>query len=97
MKIKKQDAPVERFHPRYINLSAITDRSSTISSQCWVNSWEDIEDAERILRKWATPAEEKWHNGRVIFGAMFDTHTHVLRTFERENDGLVEVSAEEIK
>ena len=80
----------ERFHPRFINLAAITDTAGTISTQCWCTSQDDIYDAERVLVKWCTPSEEKWH-GKIIHATMFDHDTKELRQFTRDAGILKEV------
>jgi hypothetical protein len=81
---------IARFMPRYVNMSAITDTATTISSQMWCSSQQDIYDAERTLIKWISKDEERWH-GKVVFASMFDTCTKQLRTFKRDGDMLKEV------
>jgi hypothetical protein len=81
---------VVRFIPRYINMSAITDTATTISTQMWCKSQDDIYFAEHTLNKWITKDEEKWH-GKVIFASMFDCCTKQLRTFKRDGNMLKEI------
>lgn len=73
------------FQSRYFNIAALTDNGSTISTQIWVDSEQAIAEAEKTLLKWATPAEEKWSNGKVIYGVIKDTKGG-LRRFTRITD-----------
>ena len=82
---------VNRFTPRYINLCAITDHASPISTQVWVESQDDLYEAEKVLVKWATPEQERWH-GRIVRAAMFDPLTKQIRHFVREFAMLREVN-----
>jgi hypothetical protein len=76
------------FHPRYINIAALTDDARTISTQIWCSSMEDIYQAERHMNSWLLPDAEKWH-GKVMTVCMFDTYQKTARNFRRVCDGLL--------
>lgn len=94
--IERRRTPVPavpvKFPPRYMNLAAVTDTASTVTTQVWCTSEADIKEAMRILAKWCTPADEKWH-GRIVLASAFDHYTKVQRNFIRDGAALRGIKA----
>jgi hypothetical protein len=72
-----------RFHPRYMNITAITTEARPVSTQVWIETEADLHEADRVLTKWCSPLDEKWH-GRIVLASVFDTFTKVQRNFIRD-------------
>jgi len=81
------------FYPRWINIAAITVDARTISTQVWVTDQQGVYDAERILTKWTTPDETRFH-GKIMLMSMHDMHTKKTRAFKVRGEKVIEITDE---
>jgi hypothetical protein len=65
---------------RYFNVAAVTDNGSPISTQVWS---ANRDDAIAKLKKWISPDDERWSNGKIVFAVIRDTHKDAAETFTR--------------
>jgi len=70
---------------RYFNVAAITSRGSTISTQRWVKTYAEAEEA---LFRWISPDHERWSEGLVAFASIYDTLTKDTTYYRRVRDRL---------
>jgi hypothetical protein len=87
----------QRFESRFINIAATTIDGRAISTQVWAESQDEADNAaERILVKWCTPDQERWH-GKLVLATIFDMKTKQTRCFKVRGSSIYDITDEVVR
>jgi hypothetical protein len=87
----------QRFESRFINIAATTIDGRAISTHVWAESQDESDNAaERILVKWCTPDQGRWH-GKLALATIFDMKTKQTRCFKVRGSSIYDITDEVVR